>query len=112
MNKTIKEYAGCVIPAILFICFIAYLFYMNNDGDKQQKPTVGKYLYVDVNETIHLRRNCRAIGSQTGENGEADRTVTRIPVSEVTTSMLDCSCSRCISDEAYDELMAIIYDNE
>ena len=109
MIKFIKEWAGCLVPLVLFIGFIAFLFYFNGKGDSdKEKPAIGKYVYMDTNETIHIRRHCPAIGKQPGELGGAERAVTRIPVEEVSISMLDYSCSRCVSDELYEQLEKII----
>lgn len=109
VTKTLKEYSGCLVPLVLFIGFIVFLFYFNGKGDSdKEKPVIGKYVYMDTNETIHIRRHCPAIGKQPSELGGAERAVTRIPVEAVSISMLDYSCSRCISDEAYEELERII----
>lgn len=78
--------------------------------DNNQKVTVGEYVYLDIKETLHVKRHCSAIGKQTGELGGADRTVTRIPTEDVTTSMLEYTCSRCVSDSIYDYLLKISKD--
>lgn len=109
MIKFIKEWAGCLIPIIFFIGFIVFLFYSNNKHDKEKtEPAIGKYVYIDTDETLHVRRRCYAIGKQKGELGGTNRSVTRIPVEDVTISMLDYSCSRCVSDELYEQLEKII----
>ena len=112
MKNSIKEYAGCIIPLTLFIGFIAFLFYTNNKNTEKAevKSKIGKYAYVDVNETIHLLRYCPAIGKQPGELGGAERTVTRIPIENVTLQMLDYSCSRCVSDDDYERLVQMASD--
>lgn len=90
---------------VLFCGIIAFLFFTNNKSDeKQTEPVVGKYLYIDTNETLHVRRYCPAIGKQVGELGGVNRAVSRIPVNSITNSMLDYSCSRCVNDDIYEEL--------
>ena len=37
MFKSLKEYAGCLIPMVLYICFIAYLFFTSNKGSGQDE---------------------------------------------------------------------------
>lgn len=94
---------------LLFIGFIIFLFFVNNHHDnKQPEPTLGKYIYLDINETLHVRRHCPAIGKQAGELGSADRTVTRISIDEVDVSMLDYTCSRCVNDEIYEQLLKMV----
>jgi hypothetical protein len=107
-----KEYLGCIVPILLFIGFIAYLYTGANRATKtnkndQPKSQVGKYLYLDINNTLHVRIYCSAIGKQIGEIGAVDRAVTRIPAESVTHEMLDYSCSKCVSDESYEELKII-----
>ncbi|MBQ7462466.1 MAG: hypothetical protein IJS63_09490 [Bacteroidaceae bacterium] len=113
MSEKIKEYWGCLLPLVLFICFIVFLFYSNNKNNKRQEDeTIGRYVYIDVNGTLHVRRYCIAIGKDEGELNGADRTITRLPTNEITHSMLDYSCSRCISDETYEKLIEIINNTE
>lgn len=113
MNSTLKEHWGCLTMILLFIGFIIFLFFVNNHHDnKQPEPTLGKYIYLDINETLHARRHCPAIGKQAGELGSSDRTVTRIPVEKLTFSMLDYCCSRCVSDASYERFQEIIQAND
>lgn len=73
----------------------------------QATASVKKYVYLDENNTLHVRRYCTAIGKETGELGSADRTVTRVLREKVTASMLDYTCSRCVDDSIYEELKKI-----
>jgi hypothetical protein len=100
-----KEYLGCIIPVLLLVGLVVYLFAVNG---KEEEPTraqaVGKYLYIDTEGTLHVHRSCVAVGRQVVEQGSADRAVMRVPAGEVTEEMLKYSCSRCINDELYEQL--------
>ena len=111
MNFTLKEYWGCLTMILLFIGFVFFLFISNNQEKKQENPALGKYVYLDTNETLHVRRHCTAIGKQAGELGSADRSVTRISIDEVDISMLDYTCSRCVNDEIYEQLLKMVQND-
>lgn len=105
----LRDYSGCLAMIVLFIGFIAFLFVFNNKENKQYNETIiGKYVYLDTNETLHAHRHCTAIGKQAGELGSADRSVTRISIDEVDISMLDYTCSRCVNDETYEQLLKMV----
>lgn len=115
MSK-IKEYLGCLIPIVLAIGLCLFLF-LSNSGDKkngrdseakqEQKQThpIYDYVYIDTNETLHINLNCRAIGKEPGDLGGAIRAVSRVPIENVTSDMLDYSCSKCVTDEIYEMLL-------
>lgn len=110
---SIKEYAGCIIPLLLIIGLIVYLFYSNNQkNEDSQKSVVGKYVYLDTENTLHVRRNCHAIGKQPGELGSTDRTVSRVEIEDVTSDMIEYTCSRCVTDEIYEELKDFVNNTE
>lgn len=114
-KKAIGDFAdkwGCLLVFLLFICFVIFLFVMNNRKKEHDKPVLGKYLYIDINETLHALRHCPAIGKQPNGLGSVDRAVTRITPEMVDLHMLDFSCSRCISDRIYEELRNRAIDND
>ena len=113
MVKEIKDFSGCLILLVIFVGFMVFLYYANSKNNKDNSDkTIGKYVYLDINETLHVHRHCAAIGNQPGNLGRAERTVTRIPVEHIDMSMLDLSCSRYVSDEVYEKLKEIIMQKD
>jgi len=111
--KSFFKYNTWIICLLLFIGFIVYLFLksnQNNDDSQQadiQVSMIDKYVYLDVKNTLHINSKCWAIGGIHGELGSSNISVTRVPVDELTTSMLEYTCSRCVNDSIYDYLLKI-----
>lgn len=90
-----------------------FLFYSNNKdkSETSKKTSLEKYVYIDTESTLHLSRYCSAIGKQPGELGNTERAVTRVLVNDVTKQMIKYTCSRCVSDEDYEQLKEIASQN-
>lgn len=92
----------------LYILTFSLFLSCNNNQPKEQEPSSrGKYVYMDESGTLHTRLHCVAIGKEPGEFGGADRSVTRYLKEDITASMLDYTCSRCVNDSMYEKLKEI-----
>lgn len=105
MREKFKEWSGCLFFIVLLIAFIAFIFISK---DKSKKPkteeTVGKYVYIDLNNTLHARNTCISIGNKDLENPLGNKGVTRLRSKEVDDDLLLNTCARCVTDEIYDKL--------
>ena len=109
MRTTIKENLGCLLPLSLFSVFLAVVIYFGNKKEEpEKKEAIGKYVYIDVNGTLQLRRTCFAIGNEPSDNGSSNWEVERVLVKDLTENDLSKSCARCVTDEEYENMKKIL----
>ena len=105
ITDSIKNFLAIVSLLLLSAC-------SNSNNQKTEKTaetavSANKYVYMDESGTLHTRLHCVAIGKEPGEFGGADRSVTRYLKENITASMLDYTCSRCVNDSMYEKLKEI-----
>ena len=105
--KLLKDlYIGHIILVTIAIVGLCACCSKSKDS-KPTKTVIGKYLYLDCNHTLHVNQHCIAFGGESYEVNEVNKRATRIETKRVTINLLELSCSRCISDETYEELKTI-----
>ena len=102
------KWLSLLVLALLFAC----------SGTKQKE--VGKYVYVDCYRTVHIDRECASKLSENPKTKE-ERMANMMGVNFVDTCELSQHstngfqlkfCPKCIDDEAYKHLQAIMDRNE
>ena len=80
------------------------------EKEKIEKGIVGDYVYIDKDGTLHADRECVEIGDLVLEIKKSSA-LRRVPLNELTKSMLDKCCNRCINDVMFDNLVQICKNN-
>lgn len=73
------------------------------EGCKQQD--MDDYVYIDLMDVLHTKQDCKAVARE--HNAQP---VEPVPLSKVTSGMLDRICSRCVGREEYTALQALADD--
>ena len=97
----------CLVIIILGIVIV----YQASSGDSTPaKPEgLGNYVYIDKSKTLHTAHDCQAVYKIPNTN---TRPVIRKKKDEIVMQHLDKVCSRCVTDQQYDLLRAMVRVNE
>lgn len=77
----------------------------SRSNQEQDKPLLGKYVYIDSDGILHTRNHCVLGMKTTDANGnERRKSVQFIEVSQLTQEDLQALCSWCVSDDQYEIL--------
>jgi hypothetical protein len=86
-----------LLTVILLVCVL----WPSNTKSYSKKATnnIGKYIYVDRANVIHIKSGCKAVFKK-----QESQYVTPIPKDELTKKQLEKVCSQCINEKQLDSL--------
>ena len=85
---------------IAFAAVALCLFSCVDTKKEQSDGSIGKYVYIDKDSTLHVTRKCTKFILDDAK----DFGIKRIPGENIPPEYLDKCCSYCVSDEAYELL--------
>ncbi len=113
MKPVVKE--SRILRAALFalllacgMCFVS----CNSDKDKsahERKVSLGKYIFKDDSEILHIDEKCRLISRQ-NKRGYSTYPITPVDTSEIMS--VERVCAKCFNDVAYDHLRDLCVRNK
>ena len=108
----------------LFLIVLALLASCTDTKEKEKGKEIGAYVYVDYYGTIHIDREC--VSKSENAKTKMERIAMRYGIEFIDTSRIDMGyypysgssrkeykfCPKCIDDNAYKHLRAIMERNE
>lgn len=118
-SETLMELAWML--SVVVIGAIIYFVGYNNGKDKvknketknqeekiETKLIVPEYLYKDLDGIVHIKLDC----SRMYKTGSTKQGVRRIRVEWATSRAIEYCCRKCVNDESYDSIKAIVEEND
>lgn len=110
-----KEWVTIAMASVILIMIVRGCIAINERKEAEEwreKYAIGKYVYIDSDDILHVRQRC-TLGLRITDKNENTyyKSITYYDTSWVSIDDLFEVCPFCVKDEHYDQLMEIAIRN-